>query len=78
MKCPICGNRDGGCHMKLKEPEFFCITMRTTFEEYSVSYFDMLVVLLVYLESIPHLIFRLKKHHKYVHVVVIHQYHFGG
>jgi hypothetical protein len=36
MKCPICGNRDGGC-----QPEFFCITLRTNFEEYSVSYFDL-------------------------------------
>ncbi|KAM0893720.1 hypothetical protein ACQ4PT_024938 [Festuca glaucescens] len=35
MKCPICGNRDGGCHMKLKEPKFFCITLRTNYEEYS-------------------------------------------
>ncbi|KAM0863856.1 hypothetical protein ACQ4PT_044310 [Festuca glaucescens] len=35
MKCPICGNRDGGCHMKLKEPEFFCITLCTNYEEYS-------------------------------------------
>ncbi|KAM0865882.1 hypothetical protein ACQ4PT_042984 [Festuca glaucescens] len=35
MKCPICGNRDGGCHMKLKDAEFFCITMRSNFEEYS-------------------------------------------
>ncbi|KAM0905017.1 hypothetical protein ACQ4PT_017654 [Festuca glaucescens] len=35
MKCPICGNRDGGCQMKLKKPEFFCITLHTNYEEYS-------------------------------------------
>ncbi|KAM0845729.1 hypothetical protein ACQ4PT_056168 [Festuca glaucescens] len=35
MKCPICGNRDGGCQMKLKEAEFFCITLRTNYEDYS-------------------------------------------
>nr|XP_051190431.1 uncharacterized protein LOC127303766 [Lolium perenne] len=30
MKCPICGNRDGGC-----QPAFFCINLRTNFVEYS-------------------------------------------
>ena len=39
MKCPVCGNSDGGCDKKPEGAKFFCITLRSRFEEYSVDFF---------------------------------------